>query len=189
MGHFAPPCREHGRHASSTPRACPVWHQKPSSAVVGPNRATTGMFAAPQRCIRPLSPATAIRALPNAARVSCLVYEVADNVAEARKGHWNKVGFSKATGLKGRTLGLIGLGNIGTEMIQRARAFGMPVVAWSRSLTEERANELDIARVESPLDVARVSDIVSLHVASNANTRHLVDEAFLAELEGGGKPA
>ncbi len=110
---------------------------------------------------------------------------IADNVSEARQGHWNKAGFSKAAGLKGRTLGLIGLGNIGTEMIVRARAFGMPVVAWSRSLTTERADTLRIKRADSPLDVARTSDIVSLHVASNVDTRHLVDRAFLAEMKPG----
>ncbi|MFV1981450.1 MAG: NAD(P)-dependent oxidoreductase, partial [Rhodothermia bacterium] len=111
--------------------------------------------------------------------------KIADNVSEARRGHWNKAEFSKAAGLKGRTLGLIGLGNIGTEMIARARAFGMPVVAWSRSLTRERAEDLKIIQVDTPLQVARGSDIVSLHVASNADTKHLVDEAFLAEMRPG----
>jgi D-3-phosphoglycerate dehydrogenase len=110
---------------------------------------------------------------------------IADNVSEARVGHWNKSGFSKAVGLKGRTLGLIGLGNIGTEMISRATAFGMPVVAWSRSLTSERANDLGITQAQSPADVAGRSDIVSLHVASNADTKHLVDDQFLGSMNDG----
>src|SRR5437660_2837860 len=64
---------------------------------------------------------------------------IADNVISLRKGEWNKKEFSKARGLYGRTLGLIGVGKIGQEMIPRARAFGMRVIAWSRSLTAERA--------------------------------------------------
>src|SRR3569832_2039050 len=69
---------------------------------------------------------------------------IADNVIALRQGEWNKKEFSKARGLFGRTLGLVGLGKNGQEMIPRARAFGMPVVAWSRSLTAERAAELGV---------------------------------------------
>src|SRR5262249_50111175 len=57
---------------------------------------------------------------------------LADNVIELRAGQWNKGEFSKAKGLFGKTLGLIGLGQIGQEMIPRAKAFGMNVIAHSR---------------------------------------------------------
>jgi D-3-phosphoglycerate dehydrogenase len=57
---------------------------------------------------------------------------VPDNVAELRAGKWNKKEFSKARGLFGRTIGLLGYGNIGQEMARRAHAFGMPIVVWSR---------------------------------------------------------
>ena len=53
---------------------------------------------------------------------------VPDNVAELRAGKWNKKEFSKARGLFGRTIGLLGYGNIGQEMAKRAHAFGMPIV-------------------------------------------------------------
>ena len=76
------------------------------------------------------------------ALILALDRRIADNVIALRQGQWNKKEFSKARGLFGRTLGLIGVGRIGQEMIPRARAFGMPVVAWSRSLTEERAESL-----------------------------------------------
>jgi D-3-phosphoglycerate dehydrogenase len=111
--------------------------------------------------------------------------KVADNVSDARQGRWNKAGFSKASGLKGRTLGLVGLGNIGSEMVGRAKAFGMPVVAWSRSLTSDQAKQLGIERADSPLDVAAASDIVSLHVASTGETKHLVNRAFLDAMKPG----
>src|SRR5437667_10624593 len=57
---------------------------------------------------------------------------IPDNVAELKAGRWNKKEFSKARGLYGCTLGLLGAGSIGCEMIRRAMAFGMPVVLWSR---------------------------------------------------------
>ncbi len=63
---------------------------------------------------------------------------IPDNVADLRAGKWNKKEYSIARGLKGRTLGIVGLGSIGEEMVIRARGFDMPVVAWSRSLTAKR---------------------------------------------------
>src|SRR6266480_2400041 len=90
---------------------------------------------------------------------------IADNVITLRRGEWNKKEFSKARGLYGRVLGLIGVGKIGQEMIPRARAFGMPVVAWSRSLTAERAAAFGIEPEESPQAVAQAADIVSVHLA------------------------
>ena len=70
------------------------------------------------------------------ALILALDRRVADNVIQLREGRWNKKEFSKARGLLGRTLGLVGVGQIGREVATRARAFGMNVVAWSRSLTE-----------------------------------------------------
>ena len=88
---------------------------------------------------------------------------IADNVAALRLGQWKKAEFSKAQGLFGRTLGLIGTGKIGREMIQRAQAFGMHVIAWSRSLKAEDAKRLGVERRETPLEVAADADIVSVH--------------------------
>jgi D-3-phosphoglycerate dehydrogenase len=111
--------------------------------------------------------------------------QIADNVVALRQGQWNKSGFSKARGLFGRTLGLIGLGQIGREVASRARAFGLPVVAWSRSLTGEIAIQLGVTRKDSPAAVAAASDIVSLHVALNPQTRGLIDAAFFAAMRPG----
>ena len=65
--------------------------------------------------------------------IMALDRRIPDCVAELKQGRWNKREYSKAAGLFGRTLGLIGVGQIGREMIPRARAFGLSVVAWSRS--------------------------------------------------------
>src|SRR5215475_10651795 len=99
---------------------------------------------------------------------------IPDNVVALREGKWNKSGFSKARGIFGRTLGLIGLGQIGREMIPRARAFGLEIAAWSRSLTFDAARELGVARKASLLEVAAASDIVSLHLALNSATKGLI---------------
>lgn len=98
-----------------------------------------------------------------------------DNVADLRQNIWNKLAYSSAKGLAGSTLGLIGIGIIGKKMIPRAHAFGMSVVAWSRSLTEEGAKELDIEIAASPVEVAAKSDVLSVHVAFNDDTRNLID--------------
>ncbi len=110
---------------------------------------------------------------------------IPDQVAELRQGRWNKGEYSKARGLYGRTLGIVGLGQIGREVAARAQAFGMPVVGWSRSLTVEESSRLGIAYAETPLDVARLSDVVSIHVAANGETRHLVNAEFLAAMKPG----
>ncbi|HZT60839.1 MAG TPA: 3-phosphoglycerate dehydrogenase family protein [Pyrinomonadaceae bacterium] len=119
------------------------------------------------------------------ALILALDRRIADNVIELRAGHWNKKEFSKARGLMGRTLGLVGTGQIGREVITRARAFGMSVVAWSRSLTDERAAELGVERRDSLLDVARDADIVSVHVALKPETRGLVGADFFGAMRDG----
>ncbi|MFL6230650.1 MAG: 3-phosphoglycerate dehydrogenase family protein [Pyrinomonadaceae bacterium] len=119
------------------------------------------------------------------ALILALDRRIADNVQQLREGRWNKKEFSKARGLYGRTLGLVGTGQIGQEVITRARAFGMHVVAWSRSLTDERAAELGVERKESPLDVARAADVVSVHVALKPETRGLVGREFFDAMRDG----
>lgn len=119
------------------------------------------------------------------ALILALDRRVADNVIALRAGQWNKKEFSKARGVFGRTLGLVGVGKIGQEMIPRAKAFGMHVVAWSRSLTPERAEALGIERKESPLDVARVADIVSVHVALKPDTKLLINSDFFGAMKEG----
>ena len=120
------------------------------------------------------------------ALILALDRRIADNVIALRKGEWNKKEFSKARGLFGRTLGLIGLGKIGQEMIPRARAFGMPVAAWSRSLTPERAALLGVELKESPNAVASAADVVSVHLALNPETKNLLNADFFNAMREGG---
>ncbi len=110
---------------------------------------------------------------------------IPDQVAELRQGKWNKGEYSKARGLYGRTLGIVGLGQIGREVALRARAFGMRVLAWSRTLTHEEADRLGVAYAHTPLEVARLSDVVTINVAATTETKHLVNAEFLAAMRPG----
>lgn len=110
---------------------------------------------------------------------------IADNVQDARSGHWNKATYAKAQGVKGQTLGVIGVGSIGQEVIVRAQALEMRVVAWSRSLTPAYASKLGVERMDTPEAVAREADVVTLHVASTPDTRHLANRAFFEAMKPG----
>ena len=110
---------------------------------------------------------------------------IPDQTAELRAGRWNKKEYSAARGLYGATLGVLGLGSIALAVIERARGFGMPVVAWSRSLTSNRAAELDIEAMATPLDLAARADVVSVHVAATADTRRLVGRPFIEAMKPG----
>ncbi len=101
---------------------------------------------------------------------------------ELTAGRWNKKEYAKADGIFGKTLGIVGLGQIGREVAKRAEAFGLNVVGWSRSLTDESAAEMGVQRAADLLALAAKSDIVSVHVAHAAETKHCINAAFLAML-------
>ncbi len=105
---------------------------------------------------------------------------IPENVSALRAHQWNKKEFSKADGIYGKTLGVVGLGKIGREVIVRARAFGLNCLCWSRSLTDPKAKELGVERCAELDDLFRRADIVTLHVALKPETRKLVNAARLA---------
>ncbi|HSN91257.1 MAG TPA: NAD(P)-dependent oxidoreductase [Anaeromyxobacteraceae bacterium] len=110
---------------------------------------------------------------------------IPDNVAMLRAGKWDKKGFSEARGLFGRTLGIAGTGSIGREVAVRARALGMRVVAWSRSLDDERARELGVERAPDLVSLAGEADTLSLHLALSKETRGIVSRAVLEAMKPG----
>jgi len=110
---------------------------------------------------------------------------IPDQVGELRAGKWNKKEYGKADGIFGKTMGIIGFGAIGRLVAERARAFGMPVLVWSRSLDDATARRLGVDRAESPLDVAARADVVSLHVALTGDTRGMANEAFFGAMKPG----
>ena len=114
---------------------------------------------------------------------------IPDNVADLRAGTWNKKEYSQARGLFGRTLGLLGYGNIGQEMARRAHAFGMPIVVWSRRFVTGRADGGDAAVpmqiAKTPEEVAARADVLSVHLALSADTRGIVNASVLDSLKPG----
>jgi D-3-phosphoglycerate dehydrogenase / 2-oxoglutarate reductase len=117
--------------------------------------------------------------------VLALDRRIADCASDLKSGKWNKKEYGKAKGLFGRTLGVLGTGTIGREVIARANAFGMNVVAWSRGLTEAKAAELGVTRLASPTEVAAASDVLSVHVALKPETKGLVSDGVFASMKPG----
>ncbi|WP_339286610.1 D-2-hydroxyacid dehydrogenase family protein [Paenibacillus sp. FSL R5-0486] len=79
--------------------------------------------------------------------------------------------------LHGRTLGLLGLGKIGTRMAEIAQAFGMNVMAWSENLTQEKAEKHGVIWSETKEQLLAESDIVSIHLVLSDRTRNLIGQA------------
>jgi len=110
---------------------------------------------------------------------------IADQHAELKAGQWNKGEYSKAKGLKGRTLGIVGLGQIGQEIARRGQAFGMKVIAWSRSLDEEKGACLGIGCCYDINELAKKSDVISVNVAANPSTDRLINAQFVEAMKPG----
>jgi D-3-phosphoglycerate dehydrogenase len=130
---------------------------------------------------------------------------IPDNVAELRAGRWNKKEFSKAQGLHGRTLGILGFGSIGQEVARRAQAFGMNLAIWSEigvqmgrdglpadlpQMVRLRPSAADtvesaVTVYESPKAVAANCDILSVHLALSDKTRGLVGASVFDRMTPG----
>lgn len=98
--------------------------------------------------------------------------------AAVRAGRWQS---TVGTGLAGRTLGVVGLGRLGSRMVPVATAFGMDVLAWSTNLTDEAAAAAGAVRVEKD-ELFRRSDVVSLHLVLSDRSRGTVGRDELALL-------
>lgn len=114
---------------------------------------------------------------------------IVDNCVDLRNSVWNKSRYSKADGIMGKTLGIIGLGAIGLAVAERARAFGLNVIAQSRSNRSTRVlvemQRLGITSVDTQEELLAQSDIVSLHVPNTAETKGMINAEFLAQMRPG----
>jgi D-3-phosphoglycerate dehydrogenase len=130
---------------------------------------------------------------------------IPDNVIDLRAGKWNKKEYSKARGLHGRTLGIIGFGNIGQEMARRAQAFGMHLAIWSEIGVEvdRSGTPVDMPLLvrlrpssgypvepfaqacSTPEEVAEKSDVLTVHVALNDRTRKMINGNILNRMKPG----
>jgi len=123
---------------------------------------------------------------------------IPDNVGDLRRGQWNKKEYSKARGLFGRTLGLLGYGSTGQEMARRALGFGMRPIVWSRRFAHaakagpvaDTSGPPDLAGAAvhvaaSPQAVAEQADVLSVHLALTSATRGLIDGSIFERLRRG----
>jgi len=105
--------------------------------------------------------------------------------ADLRDGKWKKKEYGKAAGLKGRTLGIVGVGSIGKALARAAQGLDIHVIGWSRSFTPELAEELNIGFCKTPLELAEKSDIVSVHLAATPETKHFINAEFFDKMKDG----
>ena len=114
---------------------------------------------------------------------------IADCVVDLRNGQWNKKKYSEADGLLGKTLGIIGVGEIGLAVAERARSFGMSVIAVRnpnrRVDIESRIRSVGIRLVDDQETLLSESDAVSIHVPGGGSTEGLVDANFLNQMKDG----
>ena len=114
---------------------------------------------------------------------------IVDATVDLREGRWNKKAYGAARGLLGTTMGVLGLGSIGLEVAQRARAFGIDLVALSKpgrsDATLARLEELHVELLPSLEELLPRCDIVSLHLPARPETTGLVDAAFLDLMKPG----
>jgi D-3-phosphoglycerate dehydrogenase len=107
------------------------------------------------------------------------------NTADLRAGKWNKKEYSKADGLKGKTLGIVGLGAIGQAVAKRAAAFEMGLCAYSMPEEPAVLSALGVAPCASLLDLAERADIVTVHVPQLAETKKLFGVDFFSRMKHG----
>ena len=114
-----------------------------------------------------------------------LMFAVAKRAAyltvEMKKGYWPR---RDNVMLQGKTLGIIGMGNIGAEMARLARLIGMEVIAWTFHPSSERAEKLGVRFVELNV-LLETSDVISLHVALTDDTRGMIGEAEFEKMKAG----
>ena len=114
-----------------------------------------------------------------------LMFAVAKRAAfqtsELKSGRWTRM---ENVYLQGKTLGVVGTGNIGSELTRLANALGMDVVAWTFNPSDERAERLDVRYVELD-ELLRVSDVVSLNVALTDETRGMIGEREIGLMKSG----
>ena len=112
------------------------------------------------------------------ALILAAVRHVAEEDRSMRDGGWQT---TVGTGLAGKTLGVMGLGRLGSQVAAIGQAFGMDVVAWSQNLDAEHARSIGVRPVSKDALLAG-SDIVTIHLVLSERTRHLVGTAEIAAM-------
>jgi len=108
--------------------------------------------------------------------ILALVRHIPEEDRALREGRWQT---TIGTGLRDKTLGVLGLGKLGTQVARVGLAFGMNVIAWSQNLTLERAAEAGCLRVEKA-DLFRMADVLTIHLLLSERTRGIVGRDEIA---------
>src|SRR5204863_8684644 len=104
--------------------------------------------------------------------------------ATLRAGKWDRKNL-EGVELYNKTLGVIGMGRIGSELSRRAIAFGMRVIAYDPYLSATRARSLQVELVDELDDLLATSDFISLHTPLTTETRHILDSGRLQKTKRG----
>lgn len=114
---------------------------------------------------------------------------IPENANDLNNGVWNKKKYSKAQGLYGQSVGILGLGAIGFAVAERANAFGMGVYAVGKpgrsAEAEQKIKDAKITQLDSMDDLLAKCDIVTLHMPATDDTKEMVNASFLAKMKDG----
>jgi D-3-phosphoglycerate dehydrogenase len=114
----------------------------------------------------------------------CVARKIPQADASVRSGSWSRTNF-QGVELYDKTLGIIGMGRIGSELSRRAIAFGMRVLAYDPYLSAARARSLQVQLTDELDDLLTASDFISLHTPLTPETRHLLDATRLQKMRRG----
>ena len=147
----------------------------------GPRNASIDVAAADERGVTVCHTASLATGTPELtwALILALARRVPLEFANMRDGRWQT---TVGADLAGKTLGILGLGRLGSRVARVAAAFGMSIIVWSRNLTDERAGECGAARVGKDELFTR-SDFVTVHLVLSERTRGLIGAEELARMK------
>lgn len=108
-----------------------------------------------------------------------------ENIKLFKEGHWAKGRFAKCHGIKGSTLGIVGFGNIGKLVTDRAKAFEMSVIVFDPFIEAEKIEAVGAKYTKDILEIAKTADFVTVHVPGGASTKGMIGEEFLNAMKPG----
>lgn len=112
--------------------------------------------------------------------ILALARRIAIEDQNMRRGGWQStLGF----GLRDKVLGVVGLGNLGSQVAKIGLAFGMKVVAWSENLTRERASQIGVGYIGTKEGLCNLADVVTIHMILSERSRNLIGEAELRAMK------